>query len=71
MHPSEPLFTPLQYIAAEVGVDPQTICRRPADFFRTVKLGGQRYAATSVYRAWLRQHLEAAGESARNGDRAA
>jgi hypothetical protein len=68
---SEPLFTPIQRIAAEVGVDPQTVTRRPRDFFPTVKLGGQRYAATSVYRTWLRQHLEAAGESARHGDRAA
>ena len=53
----EALFTPIQRIAAEVGVDPQTITRRPADFFPTVRLGGQRFAATAVYRRWLSQRL--------------
>jgi hypothetical protein len=65
MHPSEPHFTPLQRIAAEVGVDAQTVTRRPRDFFPTVKLGGQRYAATAVYKAWLAQRLAEAAADGR------
>jgi hypothetical protein len=67
MRPSEGLFTPIQKIGAEVGVDPQTITRRPGDFFPTVKLGGQRYASTAVYRAWLRERL---AEASAHGDAA-
>jgi hypothetical protein len=66
LHDELPLFTPLQKIAAEVGVDPQTVCRNERDFFPTIRLGGQRFASTAVYRKWLHKRLsEATGELAR------
>jgi|SoiMethySBSTD1v2_1073268.scaffolds.fasta_scaffold4820429_1 hypothetical protein len=66
-----PHFTSLQEIAREVGVDPQTISRRQSDFFPLVRLGTKTFASTRVYRSWLSSRLEAAGEFARHGDRAA
>ena len=67
MRPNEALFTPIQRIAAEVGITAQTITRRKQDFFPVTKIGGQWMARSDVYRNWLRQRL---AETSANGDAA-
>jgi hypothetical protein len=63
----QPHFLALQRVARELGVDPQTVCRHPHDFFPTLLLGGKRWVASEVYSSWLQRRLSEAKREPSNG----